>query len=465
MSEVNADFQPFAARMAAEKLPPIVLRTFQHYYEQLAEGQTGLIPERDIQPVESLPDLEHLPHELAELGRAALAKAVLLKLNGGLGTGMGLEKAKSLLPVRDGLTFLDIIARQAQHAGVPLVLMNSFVTRDDSLAALAAYPELRGPIPLDFLQHKVPKVLQDGLRPADWPQDRELEWCPPGHGDIYTALVTSGMLHTLLSHGYEIAFVSNADNLGAVLDPLVLGYVVAHRLPFLMEVADRTAADRKGGHLAQRKSDGRLVLRESAQCPDGDVAAFQDIERHRYFNTNNLWLHLPALKRLLAEKDGVLGLPMIRNSKTLDPRDAASPKVYQLETAMGAAIASFEGAGALRVPRTRFAPVKTCDDLLGVRSDAYTLTGDWRVVLNPRRRGGVPVIHLDPKYYKLIDQMDARFPYGPPSLLECTALTVKGDVWFGRGVVCRGAIEVVNPGPTRQQIENQVLNGAGESEN
>ena len=127
-----------------------------------------------------------------------------------------------------------------------------------------------------------------------------------------------------------------------------------------MEVADRTAADRKGGHLAQRLSDGRLVLRESAQCPDADMDAFQDIERHRYFNTNNLWIHLPSLRECLAEHDGVMGLPMIRNSKTLDPRDASSPKVYQLETAMGAAIAAFESAGALRVPRS---PVRAGQDV------------------------------------------------------------------------------------------------------
>ena len=280
-------------------------------------------------------------------------------------------------------------------------------------------------------------MLQEGLAPAVWPPDPELEWCPPGHGDIYTALLTSGMLDTLLDNGIEVAFVSNADNLGAELDPLVLGYFVDQGLPFLMEVADRTAADRKGGHLARQKSDGRLLLRESAQCPEGDVEAFQDTGRHRYFNTNNLWIHLPALRRLLAAQGGVLRLPMIRNSKTLDPRDPSSPEVYQLESAMGAAISVFDGAGALRVPRSRFAPVKTCDDLLGVRSDAYVLTEDWRVILNPRRRCGAPVIDLDPRFYKLIDQMEARFPYGPPSLVDCERLTVRGDVTFGPGVVCR----------------------------
>lgn len=446
MTEINADFGPFAERMRAEQLPDIAIRTFKHYYMELVRGQTGLIAESDIAPVDALPDMEQLPAELSEVGRQALGKAVLLKLNGGLGTSMGLEKAKSLLVVRDDLTFLDIIAHQALHAGVPLVLMNSFSTRADSLQILDKYPDLHGSSPLDFAQHKVPKVLQDGLAPAFWPQDPQLEWCPLGHGDIYTALLTSGMLDTLLDKGYEVAFVSNADNLGAELDPLVLGYFVDKGLTFLMEAADRTAADRKGGHLAERKSDGRLLLRESAQCPAGDVEAFQDVHRHRYFNTNNLWIHLPALRQLLKSQSGVLRLPMIRNSKTIDPRDPSSPKVYHLESAMGAAISVFDGAGALRVPRSRFAPVKTCNDLLGVRSDAYLLTGDWQVVLSPRRRFGVPVIDLDPRFYKMIDQMESRFPYGPPSLVNCERLTVKGDVRFGPGVVCRDVVEVVNDG-------------------
>lgn len=439
------DFTPFAQKMRAEGLPEIVIRTFRFYYDQLAAGHTGMIPEAEIRPVSSLPDLEQLPVSLAVTGRAALPKTILLKLNGGLGTSMGLDTAKSLLIVKDGWTFLDIIAHQALGAGVPLVLMNSFATRADSLAALARYPALVGAIPLDFMQHKVPKVLQADLAPATWPEDPDLEWCPPGHGDIYTALLTSGMLETLLDHGYEYAFVSNADNLGATLDPLILGYCVENRLPFLMEVADRTPADRKGGHLAQRTSDGRLILRESAQCPAEDMDAFQDVARYRYFNTNNLWLNLPALKVLLDERDGILGLPLIRNSKTLDPRNPSSPKVYQLETAMGAAIGLFEGAGALRVPRTRFAPVKTCDDLLAVRSDAYVLTGDWRIVPNPARRlPGPPVIGLDLRYYKLVDDLEARFPFGPPSLVRCERLVVQGDVRFGREVVCRGAVEVIN---------------------
>lgn len=442
-TDIPQKFAPFAAKMQAAGLQPIVVDTFQHYYEALVKGSTGLIPENVIVPVTSLPDAEQLS-DYAVTGRAALNRAVILKLNGGLGTSMGLEQAKSLLPVKDGLSFLDIIARQVlssrQRYGtqMPLVLMNSFNTRDDTLAALAAYPDLAvGVLPLDFMQHQVPKVLQDSLEPAEWPTDSNLEWCPPGHGDLYAALVTSGMLEALLAAGFEYVFVSNADNLGAVMDEQILGYIAHHDIPFLMEVADRTEADKKGGHLAQR-AEGGLVLRESAQCPKEDEAAFQDITRHRYFNTNNIWLRLSAIKAQLEANGGMLALPMIRNSKTLDPKDSGSPKVYQLETAMGAAIAVFDGAQAIRVPRTRFAPVKLCSDLLGLWSDAYVLTEDYRVVLNPERSLGPLTVDLDSRYYKLIGQLQERVPEGAPSLIRCRRLTVRGDVRFERGVVISG---------------------------
>ncbi|MCB0017616.1 MAG: UTP--glucose-1-phosphate uridylyltransferase, partial [Anaerolineales bacterium] len=362
---------------------------------------------------------------------------------GGLGTSMGLERAKSLLKVKDGHTFLDIIARQAIHSRVPLVLMNSFNTQADSLTLLNKYKELDSLIPRDFVQHKVPKIRQADLAPANHDADPSQEWNPPGHGDIYTALVTSGMLSKLLAAGYRYAFVSNADNLGAVLDTRILGYFSQRQLPFMMEVADRTEADKKGGHLAQTP-DGQLILRESAQCDDEDTDYFQDIDRHRYFNTNNLWLNLVALQQVLQERNGILGLPMIRNRKTINPRNPDSEPVFQLETAMGSAIATFKGAGAIRVPRHRFSPVKTTSDLLAVRSDAYLLTEDYRVILHPDRAGEGVVVDLDSRYYKLIDEMEARFPAGAPSLIDCQRLTVRGDVRFEGPCRFTGSVEIIN---------------------
>ncbi len=458
------EFVPFAERMLAEGLPPIFIDTFSYYYELLLNGETGLIVEADIEAVECLPDADQLPDSLLAVGEAAKGKTAVIKLNGGLGTGMGLDKAKSLLPIKGDLTFLDVIARQSSRTGAPLILMNSFATEDDSLAQLQKYEHLSHNLPPSFLQHKAPKVLQADLSPVQWPADPQLEWCPPGHGDIYAALLTGGTLAALVDAGYEYVFVANSDNLGAVLEARILGYFAQNNFPFMMEVADRTEMDKKGGHLAQRPprtgGGSQLILRESAQCPDDDVAAFQDITRHKYFNTNNLWINLLALQQVLDEQDNMLRLPMIRNSKTVDPRDPTSPKVYQLETAMGSAIAVFEGAAALRVPRTRFAPVKKTDDLLAVRSDAYLLTDDDHVIPNPARTIGSLTVELDAAHYKFVNDLDARFPYGPPSLLDCEKLSIKGDFVFGADVVCRGVVELVNEGETAVPIpDGTVLSG------
>jgi UTP--glucose-1-phosphate uridylyltransferase len=427
------------------------IATFRHYYEQLEAGESGLLPDAELEPVGDVPDLEDLPD-----AEAPLDQAVIVKLNGGLGTSMGMTHAKSLVEVKDGLSFLDIIARQAlelrktHDARLPLVLMNSFSTRDDTLAKLTQYPELDVDVPLDFLQNKEPKLLAEDLTPVEWPEDADLEWCPPGHGDLFTALQTSGMLERLLSAGYRWAFMSNSDNLGAVLEPRILGWMASRGHPWVSEVVDRTEADRKGGHIALRKEDGNLVLRETAQVPDSDRASFEDTDRWCYFNANNLWVDLRRLAEVLEEREGVLGLPMIVNRKTVDPSDSSSPEVIQIETAMGAAIGVFEGARAVRVPRTRFAPVKTTSDLLVLRSDAYVLRDDYRVL----PADGLPVVDLDSDHFKLLRDFDARFPAGPPSLAECDRLVVKGDVVFGRGVVLRGSVEVRQDGSEPRRIED-----------
>jgi UTP--glucose-1-phosphate uridylyltransferase len=433
-------------KMRREGLPEIAIETFAQYERRLREGEEGTLPESEIEPLEDLPDAADLP----EGGEEAIARVVVLKLNGGLGTSMGMTRAKSLLEVKKGLSFLDIIVRQVLHlrertgASIPLLLMHSFATREDSLAALERYPELELDLPPDFVQGKVPKLLAEGLEPVEWPANPALEWAPPGHGDVFTSLATSGLLDGLLERGYRYVFISNADNLGAVLEPRILGWFVEQGLPFLSEVTDRTEGDKKGGHLARRRGGG-LVLREIAQTPDDDMEAFQDTARHRFFNCNTIWVDLEALGGKLQERSGVLGLPMIVNRKTVDPTDPSSPQVIQLETAMGAAIDVFERAAALHVPRSRFVPVKTTNELLAVRSDAYELAGDWTVRLAASRDGRPPLVELDAGHFKLLRDFEARFAAGPPSLAECERLTVEGDVSFGREVVVRGSVTVEGP--------------------
>jgi UTP--glucose-1-phosphate uridylyltransferase len=440
----------FISKMEREKFPPLVIDTFAYYYKKVVSGATGLISDRDIRPVapDEIEDATRIK-EYAESGREALRHAVIIKLNGGLGTSMGLTKAKSLLTVKNEKTFLEIIVKQAETCRVKLALMNSFSTHEDTMDALSMIRP--SDFPLLFIQNKFPKILQKDLAPATWPENPDLEWNPPGHGDIYSAIYTSGVLNSLLEKGIEYAFISNSDNLGATMDESLLGYFSENRLPFMMEVVPRTPSDVKGGHIA-RHINGRLILRESAQCPQEEMDAFKDIKCYRFFNTNNIWINLNSLKKLI-KKHHTVNLPIIKNQKTLDPRNENSPKVFQVETAMGAAISLFEGAAAIRVPASRFFPVKKCNDLLAIRSDRFVFSEKDHLILNPKTGSRSITIALDPKYYGKIDGFDERFSEGIPSLIDCDALTINGDVRFEKNVTIKGRIVIKNTGKSHAIIK------------
>eukprot|EP01025_Chloroclados_australasicus_P029996 TRINITY_DN29_c0_g1_i1.p1 TRINITY_DN29_c0_g1~~TRINITY_DN29_c0_g1_i1.p1 ORF type:complete len:477 (-),score=75.23 TRINITY_DN29_c0_g1_i1:323-1753(-) len=442
-------FQPFEDKMKAENLSEAAINAFKRNYEQLLQDVTGLVPEKDIKSVAKLTRLDELKPP-SENVKELLQQTAVLKLNGGLGTSMGLEKAKSLLVVKDGKTFLDLIAEQVSFmrkkydSNVQFILMNSFSTSQDTLDLLRKnHPELAADRDLEMLQNKSPKVDMETLEPALYPESPDLEWCPPGHGDIYPSLLGSGTLDKLLAKGVKYLFVSNSDNLGATLDLTLLAYFASSGNAFVMEVCERTESDKKGGHLCQRKSDGKLMLRESAMCPDEDKKYFEDIKLHQFFNTNNLWVNLEMLKATFEANNGVLQLPLIKNKKTVNPRDSSTKKVFQLETAMGSAIECFEKTDAVVVPRSRFAPVKTCNDLLVLRSDAYKINEDSTVELAIEK---APLVKLDDKHYKLVDMMESLIA-SPPSLISCESLKVVGPVKFGKNVVLEGACEFKNEKP------------------
>jgi UTP--glucose-1-phosphate uridylyltransferase len=446
-------------KMRRAGLPPSAFAAFRGNFERLLCGAQTLLPSEDLEPVQGVPRFEELPDPSAA-GRAALDRLVLIKLNGGLATSMGLRGPKSLVPVRDGRSFLDLIVaqtlalRERHGARLPLVLMDSAGTRPETLAALARTPAIAGDVPADFLQHLAPKIRAEDLMPASWPPDPALEWCPPGHGDVYASLGGSGVLGELLEHGYRHAMISNADNLGASVDARILDFILAERVPFLMEAVLGTEADRKGGHLAARRADGQLVLRETAQTPPADLESFTDFRRWRYYNTNSLWVDLHALADVLEAHGGLLELPLIVNRKTVDPRDSGSTPVLQLETAMGAAVQVFAGARVLCVPRTRFAPVKTTDDLLVVRSDAYAVGPDATLAPAGERP---PVVDLDRARYAMLEDFERRFAAGPPSLIGAERLQVRGDVSFGAGVVVRGTVELDNAGRPPAHVPDGTL--------
>jgi UTP--glucose-1-phosphate uridylyltransferase len=414
------------AKMRAAGVSDVGVRAFARLYRLLVGGDRGVLESGELEPVSGVPSLSELDApDWGDSPRSPAGRVLTVRLNGGLGTTMGLAGPKSLVEVKPRVTFLDVIARQVHLAGLPLVLMNSYATRGPSLAALERHGSLAGDLPRDFLQHREPRLRATDLQPLD-------DWCPPGHGDLYAALYASGVLAAMLARGYRYAFVANADNLGAVAEQRIPMWMASEGIPFVMEVVEGTAADRKGGHIALHH--GRLVLRDTAQAPDD--GSFTDFERWRFYNTNNLWIDLERLAELLDEHDGVLPLPLIVNRKE-------SGTVLQLETAMGSAVGLIDGARALQVPRTRFAPVKSTDDLLLVRSDAYELSEDASLL--PVGAAAGTVVALDPAYYGRLDDFERRFPSGPPSLRGCTRLAVHGDVVFGRDVELVGDVELRGP--------------------
>jgi UTP--glucose-1-phosphate uridylyltransferase len=444
----------FQTKMRTEGLAENVITTFSEYYRLLAAGATGKLSSSDISP----PAKERLQYydTLGPGKDSILERLVVIKLNGGLGTSMGLTKAKSLLPVRGELTFLDIIAKQIlflkQKTGkhIQLLFMDSFVTQDDTLSYLTKYPELNIPgIPLDFIQNKYPRIRQTDLKPLELKEDSQ-NWNPPGHGDIYSVLYSSGLLDSLLEKGIRYAFIANSDNLGAVVDTKILTWMADNHIPFIMEICERTEMDKKGGHLAEADS-GRLLLREIAQCPEDEINEFQDIKLYSYFNTNNLWIDLQALHYIMQTQAGVLLLPLIINPKTVE-----GEKVYQLETAMGAAINTFEGSMALVVPRTRFSPVKKTNDLLALWSDVYQLNEEYQMVLHPSL-SETPYIELDENFFGHLNQMQDRIDSNIPSLLECQSLSIHGDVRFGKNVKCKGKVVIRVDHPIL--LEERVLEG------
>mgnify|MGYP003365299494 CR=1 FL=1 len=436
-------------KMADAGVGQTAINVFSHYYEQVETGATGLIAEDSITPISDPPRLDSVQVS-EDQARDALSKTVFIKLNGGLGTSMGLDRAKSLLEVREGKSFLDIVvaqvlaARRKWGVRLPLLLMDSFNTHDDTLAALSRYPELPvGDLPLDFLQSKEPKLRADDLTPVSWPQDPDLEWCPPGHGDIYASLFDSGLIDRLLDAGYRYAAVSNSDNLGACPDARIAGWFADTGADWASEVCTRTVNDKKGGHLAIRKADGRLILRDTAQTSAEDMKYFTDETVHRYFHANNLWWNLVSLKAKLEERHGVLGLPLIRNTKTVDPTNSDSPEVIQVESAMGAAVELFDDARVILVGRDRFVPVKKTNELLLLRSDVYEIGDDGRLHAQVER---IPGVDLG-KPYKFVSEFDKRFPH-PLGLREARALSVEGDWSFGRNVTVKGTVELGAEGGT-----------------
>lgn len=395
-------------------IPNYACEVFLHNVNRYKSGEHVYVPEAAIDPLGSLPHIESLPYAQY----ASLKKVAMIRLNGGIGTTMALNIPKSLIEVREGMTFMDIILAQVaalreEGINLPLYLLNSPATAPAMKAW--AHAARRAQLP-QVLQNLVPRLDPHTLLPAKVNNP----WAPPGHGDLLNQLKHSKLLHSLAQAGYTTLFIANADNLGAFPDPRIAAWIEESGVEFACEVVARNAMDAKGGHFAVRKTDRHLILREIAQTPADDRIFFQDISRHRYLNTNNLWISIRALLAHL-EEHTYFDLPLIANMKDIEGKQC-----LQLESALGCSIELFSHAALLEVSRDRFIPVKSTRELLLLRSDLYIRDSRSRII--PQRES-LPYVELDPRYYAAYEDFEQRFAV-VPSLIDAESLRIEGDVYF-----------------------------------
>ncbi|GLG93244.1 hypothetical protein R5R35_006552 [Gryllus longicercus] len=420
-------------------------------------------------PENAVCDYNSLVQPSTDLARCMLEKLVVVKLNGGLGTSMGCHGPKSVIPVRSDLTFLDLTVQQIEHlnktykANVPLVLMNSFNTDEDTQKIIRKYKGLQVEI-YTFNQSCYPRINRDSLLPV--PKTCNVNenmdaWYPPGHGDFYYSFLESGLLRRFLEEGREYCFISNIDNLGATVDLNILNFLMdpssGEPAPeFVMEVTDKTRSDVKGGTLIQY--EGKLRLLEIAQVPKEHVDDFKSVKTFKFFNTNNLWMKLDAIKRVL--DNNTLNMEVIVNNKSLEN----GLNIIQLETAVGAAMKCFDGGLGINVPRSRFLPVKKTQDLLLVMSNLYSLQHGSLVMSPERMFPTTPFIKLGDNHFAKVKEFLSRFA-NIPDLMELDHLTVSGDVTFGKNVSLKGTVIIIaNHGdridiPSGSVLENKIVSG------
>ena len=410
------------------------------YWEMISQFRQGPSKIQDWDSIkspdsENLLDYSRLPSPDASKTARQLSKLVVGKLNGGMGTSMGCMGPKSLVTVRNKKSFLDLILEQVENLNrewkqkIPVLLMNSFYTHEETQAHLNTLnfsSEIIG-----FQQNKFPRLHAENLDPLTPEKWGDQAYYPPGHGDFFQCVSQQGILQRLIDEGREILFMSNADNLGAVVDPVILNYMDECNIPFLMEMTPKTSADVKGGTLYQQ--DEKLKLLEIARVPDDKVDDFCDHNKFKVFNTNNIWVNLVALNKRLNQAP--LNLTVLVNQKTL-----GNTPVVQLETAIGSALECFEGAVGLTVSRERFLPVKKTDDLLLVRSNLFNLD-KGQLKRNPIRKSQqLPKIDLG-DFLQNIENFQNSFAV-IPDIVDLEELLIKGDVRFEGMASLKGKVNL-----------------------
>lgn len=289
---------------------------------------------------------------LDALGRGEVAQVVLA---GGMATRFG-SVVKAVVPAVGGRSFLEVKIgqtrdlEQALEIAVPVALMTSFATDD----AVRAHVDERGLGDVVVFSQFVSLRLDES---GDLFLDADGHVSPyaPGHGDLLPALRRSGVLERFREQGVRLVMVSNVDNLGARVDPAVVGGHILAGRPLTCEVAVKEGD--LGG--APVRVDGKLQLVEGPRFP-----ADFDLELVPVFNTNTAVVDIDALDR-----DHDLTWLYVR--KAVDARTAV--QLERLYNELSASLPTTYLEVPRRGPRGRFLPIKTPEDLQQAQGDLRAL--------------------------------------------------------------------------------------------
>ncbi|GKV47258.1 hypothetical protein SLEP1_g54172 [Rubroshorea leprosula] len=379
-----------------------------------------------------LDKLELLSQDIAKT-KEILDKLVVVKFNGALGTTMGFSGPKSLIEIREGLTLLDVIIEQIQSLNakygckVPLLLMNTNKTHDDTLKVLEKYSKSNIDIQ-SFIQGQQAEPESLGLHSVD-------DLYPSDPGTAFLSLVKSETLDLLLSQGKEYVLVVNSDNACAVIDPKILNHVTQKKIEYCMEVTPTTTSFSRTSVLSSQ--EGKFKLVHIAQNPSR-----HSTKKFKFMDAGSLWVNLKAIKRLV--DTDAMKMEKLSTSKAVDPDDK--------ESAVGSAIQLFDQAIGVNVPQSRYLPVNSTLDLLLLQSDIYT----YDEGILARNRAINPSISLGPEFEKVSD-FQSRFK-STPSIVGLDSLKVTGDVWFGADITLKGKVKIAaEPGEKLEIPDNVVI--------
>jgi len=397
------------------------------------------IGEKDITLHESLTNIS------SDQIKNIINKICILKLNGGLGTTMGCIGPKGLIKIKNGLSFIDITIEQVKQlnqkydCNIPLIFMNSFYTTKHMDAYVKEHEEEHRDVNIMmFEQNSFPRLIKSTQLPVisldniDEIYNNSDLWYPPGHGDLCRSIYDTGLLDKLIGLGYEYIFVSNIDNLGATLDFNILNELIKNNTEFALELTNKTLLDVKGGTLINYHD--KFTMFEVAQCEPSKLSEFVSIDKFKYFNTNNVWIQLNAVKNLV-QSDFLNSIDIIVNNKKFkDGREC-----IQLEYSIGALIKYFTKVDKFVVSRSRFIPVKTNSDLLLIKSNIYDLDENHCIV---QKNNKVPIIKLDSCYNNMYCFEECF--QNIPNIDDLDELIVYSDVRFGHNVKLCGKVILGN---------------------